>query len=699
MKNSDLLWFLLLAHFTVSGLLYGQVDIPLEEKIATFNNLLLQGSKSEALTTAEDIARTLLQSGNFEMALEYYDQVADLAQDQQLEDLLKTALSAKAGIFRQQQDHYQLIEVNRQLIRLQTAGPTPLLSTAESYLHLEMPDSALSYLQQVSRAGPDGITSSQLTRLNNGFAQAYLMLDHPDRAELFLRKNLSHSTGRNDTFQIALALREISRLQIRQNRLSEADRSVNTAIGYAGNAGLKMLETDLLKLRARIKARQGEDATALRMYDRILTYYRTTKQYLEEAAVHESIARLQLRQGNSGSALKHFRAALSTFKEQDKGTDVVNCQLNIAEILRTSGHPERAIPLLENSKGLAEGTGDHPTLHRIYGQLRKAHAHARNYRAALANYRRQVMLRDTILQLAQSKMIKELETKFEFEKAEKNILELESRSLHKANQLQQQSWYILILGVFLCFLLGLAIFYYRNWSKTGIILRQQDEINLRKIQELEKGKKVLSLKSMIEGQERERKRIAHDLHDGLGGLLSTVKLQFDVIDRDGLSLLQKNAYLEGRTLLDNACAEVRKMAHNMMPSAIAKFGLPAAIRDLCKVFAGNNRIEVDFHAINWAEELPENRSVALYRIIQDTLDKLIRSTRTTEVIVQLARHGEELHLTIEHNDDTPTFSEKEIYRNPIYRSILTRVDYLNGKMETDWTPGHGKAFLFTFPAR
>ena len=109
------------------------------------------------------------------------------------------------------------------------------------------------------------------------------------------------------------------------------------------------------------------------------------------------------------------------------------------------------------------------------------------------------------------------------------------------------------------------------------------QIQRQKIAELEQKNKLLALNSMIEGQESERLRIAQDLHDGLGGLLTTVKAHFNAIEREIANIKNMNVYEKTNQLIDEACAEVRRIAHDMVPHSLKMNGLQGYYQTFSRV--------------------------------------------------------------------------------------------------------------------
>lgn len=138
------------------------------------------------------------------------------------------------------------------------------------------------------------------------------------------------------------------------------------------------------------------------------------------------------------------------------------------------------------------------------------------------------------------------------------------------------------------------MFYQQKLSANEIIHSQNEQINQQKITELENNLTLQTMKSMIAGQEEERERIAKDLHDSLGGLLSTIKLRFDKLQTDNRVALSNTDFIKVHDLIDVACVEVRNISHDLKPGALEDLGLIEAIKDMLNRYNREKGPEIIF---------------------------------------------------------------------------------------------------------
>jgi len=244
---------------------------------------------------------------------------------------------------------------------------------------------------------------------------------------------------------------------------------------------------------------------------------------------------------------------------------------------------------------------------KIYELLNKTFAQILAYKSAYQYGTAYSSLRDSILNTARVKAINNLTVKYESREksTEIKLLEKEKIFAENKNDQQRRALYILAFGLGL---LSLTIYYivrfYNQRIKANrIINSQKDEIAGQRITELENRIKINSMQSMIEGQEQERERIASDLHDSLGGLLSAIKLQFGNVSAKDKSVQKIKSYGKANELLDTAVKEVRFISQNLQPGALSDLGMVAAIKDLINRVESSDGPEIHFQYYDIPKDL------------------------------------------------------------------------------------------------
>ena len=290
-----------------------------------------------------------------------------------------------------------------------------------------------------------------------------------------------------------------------------------------------------------------------------------------------------------------------------------------------------------------------------------------DYKNAYENLSLSTRVKDSLFSQKNKNAIAKLES-------EKEVFELKT-----ANEKKSTLNKILIglsIGLLLISFLG-----YRNF-------RNKRKLQNQKISELEKDKQLFAIDSMLKGQEEERSRIAKDLHDGLGGLLSGTKLSFTNM-KENLLLTPENAiqFEKSLSMLDTTIADLRKVAHNLMPEALVKFGLNDALNDFCSSIQLASNIKVDYQKIGLERKIGNTAETFIYRIIQELVNNAVKHADAKEILVQVAFTNNKIIVTVE--DNGKGYDKNLASTGDGLDNIAYRVKYLSGTMDTVTSPNNG----------
>ena len=191
--------------------------------------------------------------------------------------------------------------------------------------------------------------------------------------------------------------------------------------------------------------------------------------------------------------------------------------------------------------------------------------------------------------------------------------------------------------------------------------------------------------------------MAKDLHDGLGGMLSGVKLSLGAMKGNSI-LSEDNTRLFARVLdqLDHSINEMRRVAHNMMPEALVKLGLPQAIQDYCDGLNESNNLKFKTQFYGLENRLEASTEIVVYRIVQELLNNVVKHASATETLVQVMRHENNLNVTIEDNGKGFVVNEADERKGAGLANVRSRVDYLKGQLDIQSSPGKGTSIHIDF---
>jgi two-component system, NarL family, sensor kinase len=307
-------------------------------------------------------------------------------------------------------------------------------------------------------------------------------------------------------------------------------------------------------------------------------------------------------------------------------------------------------------------------------------------------------IRSILLNKSIASNIQELEAKYQSEKKQHQIKQLEEEAIIKDLSIKKNELIIYILTGALIFVLLLAYLIRHNYQQKKKLHEKEALISQSLIVQLENEKKLAAGEAVLKGQDEERSRIAKDLHDGLGGLLSGVKFSLSnmksnvILDFDSAMVFERSL-----NMLDHSIKELRRVAHNMMPEVLVKFGLAEALKSYCDAIGQSGVFKIDCQSIGLENKLPFNAEIFIYRIVQELLNNAIKHSSATQVLVQLARQDDELSITVEDNGLGFDKSILEKATGAGWANIRSRVEYLKGKVDVQTAPGQGTSTHIIIP--
>ncbi len=314
-------------------------------------------------------------------------------------------------------------------------------------------------------------------------------------------------------------------------------------------------------------------------------------------------------------------------------------------------------------------------------------------RGNLAGYLRYNLSRDSVRseEFTQQMLTtaQDMEAKYQTASKESRIV-LQAAELRRSRSLM---W--LLAGSLIAAVVIIALSLRAYQVKQRLATREQ-QLAEGRISQLQKEQQLAATEAVLQAQDDERTRMAKDLHDGLGGMLSGIKFSFsNMKDNMIMAPEQQAAFSRSLDMLDASIGELRRVAHNMMPESLIRFGLDAALRDLCQYVnsSGTLRVACQLSGLT-ATEPDKGISINVYRIVQELLNNIIRHAGATEAVVQVTRSGENWSVTVE--DDGKGFEETKVKAGMGLTSVRNRVTYLNGVMDIRSSPAQGSSILIEF---
>lgn len=316
--------------------------------------------------------------------------------------------------------------------------------------------------------------------------------------------------------------------------------------------------------------------------------------------------------------------------------------------------------------------------YKAQGEYEKAYQHADLY----------LKLHDSVMKKDKLDMVNQLEIRYRLSEKDKELAKQKLAIEETKNKVHKRN---LLLGCMSIVAIFLTVMFFL-WRKNSL---HKQKLQQEKINSFDQQMEITRLNATINGEERERIRIAQELHDGIGGLLAISTINFEQVKND-LYLENEGNFAEGLKLLKEASVELRKTAHNIMPEILLQKGLVEAVKYFCERMAGNNSINISFQTVGTVKKFNKEFELLLYRITQELLHNILKHSKATEALVQICFHEEGLDLTVEDNGIGMPPERRSSSSGMGLQSIQDRIKATNGHMEIKSEPDHGTGIYIEF---
>jgi len=527
-----------------------------------------------------------------------------------------------------------------------------------TYHHMNgMYKKALPYYFEAEKLFSGMNENRSLVTVYNRLADIFKRIYQQEKYELYSGKLIEISEQLNDDMVTIMAKNLKADILHTNNKIDEAEILYREMLemGIKTN-NLQVMATSTFFL-ARIEVRRKNYEKALELYE---------KSY-----------ELFIKQGlviNYCETLSWIADTYYNLKQYSKGLQKANESIELArqnafdEILREG--------LLAGSKNAA-GLGKHQVAYEMLSEY-------------LALYEKNVDEKT-------KKQIAFAAEEFESEKKVLEINRLKAETEVKELTIKKRNLWLFGLSSFFALITVVFIAVYHNTQQKKKILLQEAELQEQKINELEKEKLLVATRAVMQGEEKERTRLARDLHDSLGGMLSGIKLKISNAMKGNVILPEDMALQFENTLglLDSTIGELRHIANNLMPESLMKFGLKASLTDFCNRFNEKETELVSFQYYGEDQRFESEIEIAVFRIAQELISNVLKHSKSTKTEVQVI--VDESRICLQVMDNGIGFDrETALKKGRGLKNIENRVAALGGNIETQSKPGQGTETMIEF---
>jgi len=587
-------------------------------------------------------------------------------------------------------------------------------------------DSALLFGEQALKLAREISFRKGIAQAYNDMAIIYMDKSNFRSAANYLDEAMKIREQLNDQPGIASLHNKLGIIDQKQGRLKDALQHQIEALKIYRKLGQDKWIGYSLNNIAIIHQNLGNLDNALKYHQEALTYRIRLKDSEGEATSYGNMANLCALMYDTAQALVYYEKAIKLSRQLNKEDMVAANLSNISNLYMGQKKYGKSLNLLKESLEIRERLGDPKGISSTLSRMGMAYTNTGQYREALdvlhrsLNIARKVSvvdeelsamlalaklkvltnqpdssfllmkhyisLRDSVYETRIKQQILDVQTQYETDKLEQDLELVKKEKEYTEIKLSQRKTQILLLVFVLISITGAGIFlFYRHQQ------RQKSALIKERVKEQE-----AQINAVFQAQEEERRRIAKELHDGIGQTLGAIKMNYQILSEkmDKPELIPD--FKKVQKMLDNAGAEVRSISHQMMPKELEQFGLIPAIEGMLNLHFENSPIKVNFEHSGFDVRVGAAIELVLFRVLQELVSNVIKHSGGNLLTVQLIRLN--THVMLNVSDNGIGFDVENNEKSGIgLLNIASRIDAIKGYLRYESSVGNGTTVTIRTP--
>lgn len=531
---------------------------------------------------------------------------------------------------------------------------------------------------EIAKQQNDSMAFANLNR-NIGIAN-YFKGDYEKAATLYYLA-LGIFERRNKQKEKAIVLNDIAKLYRKTRDLNRAAAAYEQSLALfrilKDSSGIQMIFNE----SGVVYEYKGNYEEALRRYRASLDIATRLKDEMGKSWCYNFMAGVYLLQSKYQLAEDYNLRALAIRQNQKDTFSLALSYFDLGVLYSAWAKYDRAQYYFDQSVFIADRMGYKELVSNNYAEMSKMANMTGNYKAALDYFTWHTQLKDSIFNAQKTRQIEEIGTIYETNKREQQIQEQQS-IIRKRNQLLYGAVALLLLLILIAYLTYNRYKWKQQAKLQAEVLYQQE----------------LAAKAILEAEEKERTRIAKDLHDGVGQMMSAARMNLSSFSND-VKLKnddQQHSLSNIIKLVDDSCKEVRAVSHSMMPQVLLSKGLPEAVEELISKI-NSSILTIHFHSEGFEERPAGNIETILYRVIQECVNNTLKHADAKHLDISLLKDADSIRVSLE--DDGRGFEKNktDAEEGIGLKNIYSRIRFLKGDVDFDTAPGKGTSVVIHVP--
>jgi two-component system, NarL family, sensor kinase len=566
-----------------------------------------------------------------------------------------------------------------------------------------------------------------------GIAQAYndMAIIFIDRANYrsatkYLSEAMKIREQLNDLSGMASLYNKLGIIDQKQGRLKEALENQISALKIYRKLGQDKWIGYSLNNIAIIHQNLGNLDKALKYHQEALEYRIKLKDLEGETTSYGNMANLYVKMHDTIQSVNYYEKAIALSRELKKD-ELISANLsNISNIYMGQKKYDKAMKLFTESLEIREKIGDSKGISSTLARMGTVYTETKRFQEAskalnrslkiaknvgvleeelsallgLAKLkalthqtdssfvlmRQYIALKDSVYDTRLKQQILDVQTQYETDKLEQDLYLVKKDKEFTEVKLQQRKTELWLLIFVMISITGAAIFlFYRHQQ------RQKAAANAERIIQQE-----TRLNAVFEAQEEERRRIAKELHDGVGQTISAIKMNYQSLSGKVGEMETRPDFEKIGKMLENAGTEVRNISHQMIPKELEQFGLVPAVEGMLNLNLENAPVHYQFEHSGFSERIGSSVELVLFRVLQELVSNVIKHSKANQLTVQLVKL--KTHVVMNVSDNGIGFDVERKGKNGIgLLNIASRIDAIKGNLHYESASGKGTMVTIRTP--
>jgi signal transduction histidine kinase len=587
-------------------------------------------------------------------------------------------------------------------------------------------DSALYFGDQALQLARELSYKKGIAQACNDIAIIFIDKANYRRATKLLNESLEIREQLNDLPGIASIYNKLGIIDQKQGRLKEALEHQISALKIYQKLGQDKWIGYSLNNIAIILQNLGNLEKSLDYHQKALEYRIKLKDVAGEASSYGNMANIFIRMKDTISAINYYEKAIELARKT-KEEELISANIsNISNIYMGQKNYSKALKLYSESLEIRERLGDSKGISSTLARMGMVYTETRQYKEAAQALNRSLKLaksisvieeelsallglaklkaftnqldssfvlmkmyiatKDSVYDARIKQQILDVQSQYETDKLEQDLELVKKEKENTEIKLTQRKTELWLLIFVMISITGAAIFlFYRHQA------RQKAIANAERITEQE-----TRMNAIFQAQEEERRRIAKELHDGVGQTISAIKMNYQNLSQKSLENNLAPDFLKIERMLDNAGKEVRSISHQMIPKELEQFGLIPAVEGMLHLNLEKASINYQFEHSGFEDRIGTHIELVLFRVLQELVSNVLKHSKANELNVQLVKVKS--HVVMNVSDNGIGFNIGQNEKSGIgLLNIASRIDGIKGHLHYESAPGSGTTVTIRTP--